>query len=76
MAGVAYGLTMRREIWGQFGIPLVLVPSSVVTTNDKLTEKDAKAKANIAEQELDPNNPNDLRMRRGNDHNSNPAART
>lgn len=34
MAGVAHGLTTRREIWGMFGIPLVQIPNSVNTVDD------------------------------------------
>ncbi len=39
MAGVAFGLTNRREVWGMFGIPIVMVPSSVSSnfTEDKET---------------------------------------
>jgi hypothetical protein len=29
LAGIVYGLTMRREIWGMYGIPLGSIPASV-----------------------------------------------
>ncbi len=29
MAGVIYGLTMRREIWNRFGVPLTQLPASL-----------------------------------------------
>lgn len=43
LAGVVYGLTMRREIWGSFGIPLMMVPDSIKSAiqkkgSDKLKE--------------------------------------
>jgi len=31
LAGVVFGLTMRREIWSQFGIDLVHIPESIKT---------------------------------------------
>jgi hypothetical protein len=40
VSGVIYGLTMRREIWGMHGIPLVMVPSLVLATRDKLKTKE------------------------------------
>jgi hypothetical protein len=39
MTGVQYGLTMRREIWGAFNIPLVRVPESV-----RIAQESAKVK--------------------------------
>lgn len=41
MAGVAYGLTMRREIWVRYGIPLMTVPTHL------------KDKANTAKNSVD-----------------------
>jgi hypothetical protein len=35
LAGVVYGLTMRREIWAQYGIQAVALPSSVKKALDK-----------------------------------------
>lgn len=35
LAGVTYGLTMRREIWAQYGIQAVQVPRSVQTEIDR-----------------------------------------
>jgi hypothetical protein len=29
LAGIVYGLTMRREIWGQFNIPVVKIPENI-----------------------------------------------
>jgi hypothetical protein len=29
LAGVVFGLTMRREVWGSFNIPLIMVPDSI-----------------------------------------------
>lgn len=34
MAGVIYGLTMRREIWTSHGIPLSMVPRSLLTAKN------------------------------------------
>ena len=39
MAGVAYGLTNRREIWSMYGIPMVTVPSSIAVAMDKSEQK-------------------------------------
>jgi len=41
LAGVVYGLTMRREVWGSFGIPLVMVPETIKAA---LTKKEDKLK--------------------------------
>jgi hypothetical protein len=38
LAGVVFGLTMRRENWSQFGIPVSMIPSSIVDRKDKLKE--------------------------------------
>lgn len=38
LAGVVYGLTMRREIWGLHRIPLTMVPAGVREEKDKLTQ--------------------------------------
>lgn len=35
VAGVVYGLTLRREIWAQYGIPLLSIPDSVRTLQQK-----------------------------------------
>jgi hypothetical protein len=64
MAGVAYGLTMRREIWGHFGIPVVMVPSSVTDSPDKLEARNKQLEENMRKQQVDPENPNDIRARR------------
>lgn len=29
LAGVVFGLTMRREVWGMFNIPLIMIPESI-----------------------------------------------
>lgn len=39
LAGIVYGLTMRREIWGMFRVPISQIPSSVMNTTDKLEDK-------------------------------------
>lgn len=36
LAGVVFGLTMRREVWGLYKIPLLMVPPSVYASVDKL----------------------------------------
>jgi len=38
LAGVVYGLTMRREVWGSFNIPLVMIPESIRAVIDKKKE--------------------------------------
>lgn len=40
LAGVVYGLTMRREIWGLHNIPLGQIPSSVLDTIKKKESKE------------------------------------
>lgn len=42
LAGVVYGLTMRREIWGMFSIPTVSMPNSIAVGPDKLEEKNER----------------------------------
>lgn len=37
MAGVAYGLTMRREIWQRHGVPLYRTPKSLLKLKDEGT---------------------------------------
>lgn len=36
VAGVVYGLTMRREIWGLYRIPVMMIPPSISSSTDKL----------------------------------------
>jgi len=36
LAGVTYGLTMRRELWGLYRIPTLMIPQSVYANVDKL----------------------------------------
>lgn len=38
LAGVVYGLTMRREIWAHYGIPLGALPASVLAEVQKAKE--------------------------------------
>lgn len=52
LAGVVYGLTMRREIWGMFGVPLVMIPSSVMGASDKLAEQNEKLKRSQEQAEM------------------------
>jgi hypothetical protein len=40
VAGVVYGLTQRRELWGMYKIPLVQIPNSIQST--KLEDKNEK----------------------------------
>lgn len=40
LAGVTYGLTMRRELWGLYRIPVLMIPQSVYASVDKLQKKD------------------------------------
>lgn len=42
MAGVAYGLTMRREIWLRHGIPITKVPSYLLKSQAKAEASDAR----------------------------------
>ena len=39
LAGVVYGLTMRRDIWGLYRIPTAAIPQSVLGQADKLAKK-------------------------------------
>jgi hypothetical protein len=39
LAGVTYGLTMRREIWGLYRIPTLMIPQSVYANVDKLKKE-------------------------------------
>jgi len=36
LAAVAFGLTMRRELWGLYRIPVLMIPQSVYASVDKL----------------------------------------
>jgi hypothetical protein len=36
LAGIVYGLTMRREMWGLYRIPVLMIPQSVYASVDKL----------------------------------------
>ena len=36
LAGIVFGLTMRRELWGLYRIPVLMIPQSVYATVDKL----------------------------------------
>lgn len=40
MAGVIYGLTMRREIWQRHGVPLSRVPKTLAVRQQKQADKD------------------------------------
>lgn len=39
LAGVTYGLTMRREIWSEFDVPVVRMPGSLKELMDKERER-------------------------------------
>ena len=45
MAGVTYGLTMRRELWLRHGIPITKVPSYLLKGQDKAGGSDEKRMA-------------------------------
>ena len=42
LAGVSYGLTMRREMWGLYRIPALLIPQSVYAAVDKMKTPQAQ----------------------------------
>lgn len=46
LAGVVYGLTMRREIWARYGIPLGAIPQSVISALDKRKKDNVLPKTN------------------------------
>lgn len=51
LAGVIYGLTMRREIWGLFKVPLISIPSSLrMASTDRLEDQNARKVSGQAEQ--------------------------
>jgi len=39
LAGVVYGLTMRREIWGLHKIPILMMPSGIRSAPEKMKEQ-------------------------------------
>jgi hypothetical protein len=39
LSGVTYGLTMRRELWGLYRIPVLMIPQSVYAAADKLKKE-------------------------------------
>lgn len=39
LAGVVYGLTLRREVWAMFNIPTVMIPDSVKNAKEVVREK-------------------------------------
>lgn len=49
LAGVAFGLTMRRELWGLYRIPILMIPQSVYAATDKLKAPDAMPEYQSAE---------------------------
>jgi len=42
LAGVVHGLTMRRELWGLYRIPVLMIPQSVYASVDKLKTPEAE----------------------------------
>ncbi len=62
LAGVVYGLTMRREVWGMYKVPLALIPPSVTAGVDKLEEKNDRLAQDI-EKSIDKNPGERVRMR-------------
>ena len=45
MAGVVYGLTMRRDVWRQHGVPLSCIPRALVQQEDRSRTSLASAEA-------------------------------
>lgn len=44
LAGIVYGLTMRREIWGLYHIPIAAIPAGIILPVDKLEKKNEAEK--------------------------------
>jgi hypothetical protein len=42
LAGVVFGLTMRRELWGLYRIPVLMIPQSVYANVDKLKSNEGQ----------------------------------
>jgi hypothetical protein len=42
LSGIVYGLTMRRELWGLYRIPTLMIPQSVYASVDKLKTPEAE----------------------------------
>jgi len=51
LAGVVFGLTMRREIWGSFNIPLIMIPESIKAVIDKSKVKEGQKDGQKEEEE-------------------------
>jgi hypothetical protein len=51
LAGVVFGLTMRREVWGSFNIPLIMIPESIKSAIDKDKAKIKEGQTETAEEE-------------------------
>jgi hypothetical protein len=50
LAGVVYGLTMRREMWGLFKVPLVSIPNAIRIKADRLEDKNDEKSQQQAQQ--------------------------
>ena len=42
LAGVVYGLTMRREIWALYKIPILMIPQAIIADAGKLEKKNER----------------------------------
>jgi len=42
LAGITFGLTMRRELWGLYRIPVLMIPQSVYASADKLKKPESQ----------------------------------
>lgn len=51
LAGVVYGLTMRREIWSMYNVPVMNVMDSISSQMDKLETKDDVHRRTLREQQ-------------------------
>lgn len=47
LAGVVYGLTMRREVWSMYGIPAVQIPASIGAVVKQKSQEEARRKENV-----------------------------
>jgi hypothetical protein len=50
LAGVVYGLTMRREMWGLYRIPTLMIPQSVYASVDKLKKPETPEYQSLIEE--------------------------
>ena len=48
LAGVVFGLTMRREMWGLYRIPILMIPQAIYASVDKLKKTEDPTYQEIA----------------------------